>query len=112
MFTVRGSMQEQRCTAATDANLKYKCFQTEDPSDVFRIVTGICFVFVAIMQFKFGQKILELDAQRYAHYFTTPRDVLATINKFLAFAFATRSVYQFLSVLTDLNLPNIPIEVC
>lgn len=79
---------------------------------MFRIVTGICFVFVAIMQFKFGQKILELDAQRYAHYFTTPRDVLANINKFLAFAFATRSVYQFLSVLSNINLPNIPIEVC
>lgn len=91
--------------------MKYKCFQTEDPSDIFRIVTGICFVFVSVMQFNFGLKILELDVQRYAHYFTSPRDVMASVNKFLAFSFATRGIYQFLAVLTDINLPNIPIEV-
>jgi hypothetical protein len=35
---------------------------------------------------------------------------MATVNKFLAFSFATRSAYQFLAVLSDINLPNIPIE--
>lgn len=54
---------------------------------------------------------MELDPQRYAHYFTTPREMMSSVNTFLAFSFATRSIYQLLAVVTDMNLPNIPIEV-
>lgn len=99
-----------RCAAAVDDYDQIKCFHTEYSSKAFRAVSGICFLFLAVVQCFFGLKILSLDAQRYARYFTTPQHIMAVVNTILVSSFISRSLYQMLAMNNVYVLPDVPID--
>lgn len=86
------------------------CFHTEYSNNVFRAMTAMCFIFLAVCQGVYAVKISNLDKSSYDCHFLLSPKMLLIMNSMLVLSFITKGFYQFGAIFEMYFLPDIPLQ--
>lgn len=106
--------QQQECAGDVNDDVTLsECFHTEYSGWVFRVITMICFLFLAIIQAAYGIKLYYLQDWQILGRLSTSKELLTTVNILVSLSFASRAVYQWI-VMTfpQIHLPDVFLQVC
>lgn len=103
---------ETKKKAQCDYNANYlppECYHTEYTSGVFRMITAVCFLFLACAQAGYGYMLNYIDKQQYNRFIISSPTSLSIVNTLLVLSFLSRSMYQFGMMFGVLDFPQIPL---
>jgi hypothetical protein len=89
-----------------------ECFRTEYSGWVFRVLTIICFLFLAIAQGAYGIKLFYLQDWQILGRLSSSKELLIVVNIIVSLSFASRVGYQWIVMaLPQIHLPDVFLQV-
>ena len=110
-FTVTNYSQAQsvNCKYVNDDDRINNCSHLADSSVVFRILTAIIFLSLAVLQALYAIKLYYLDSQQWMRFLISSPYWIGVLNAILCISFASRGLYELFAIFNIFELPDIPL---
>jgi hypothetical protein len=99
------------CKYVSDDDSVNNCSHLADSSIIFRIITAITYILLATFQALYSIKLYYLDEQHMMRFMISSPKWIGVLNIILFVSFASRGIYQILTMFNIFQMPSIPLLV-